>query len=52
MNKKVKKILVVLAVLLISIFPIIIRLYASDYDGIISKLKPSESSDNKINEIG
>ena len=52
MNKKVKKILVVLVVLLISIFPIIIRLYASDYDGIISKLKPSESSDNKINEIG
>ena len=52
MNKKVKKILVVLAILLISIFPIIIRLYASDYDGIISKLKPGESSDNKINEIG
>ena len=52
MNKKVKRILVVLAVLLISIFPIIIRLYASDYDGIISKLKPGESGDNKINEIG
>ena len=52
MNKKVKKILVVLAVLLISIFPIIIRLYAADYNGIISKLKPGETTDSKINEIG
>ena len=38
MNKKIKKTLLVLAILLLSIFPIIIRLYATDYDGIISKL--------------
>ncbi len=52
MNKKVKKILLVLAILLLSIFPILVKLYASDYNGIISKLKPGGSTDNKINEIG
>ena len=52
MNKKAKKILVVLIVILLSVFPIIIRLYAADYNGIISKLKPGESADSKINEIG
>ena len=47
MNKKIKKTLLVLAILLLSIFPVIIRLYATDYDGIISKLKPGDSSDSK-----
>ena len=52
MNKKAKKTLVVLIVILLSVFPIIMRLYASDYNGIISKLKPGETTDSKINEIG
>ena len=52
MNKKIKKTLLGLAILLLSIFPVRIRLYATDYDGIISKLKPGDSSDSKINEIG
>ena len=52
MNKKAKKTLVVLIVILLSVFPIIMRLYASDYSGIISKLKPGETTDSKINEIG
>lgn len=52
MNKKTKKTLVVLIVILLSVFPIIMRLYASDYNGIISKLKPGETTDSKINEIG
>ena len=49
MNKKAKKTLVVLIVILLSVFPIIMRLYASDYSGIISKLKPGETTDSKIN---
>ena len=48
MNKKAKKTLIVLIIILLSVFPIIMRLYASDYSGIISKLK----TDSKINEIG
>ena len=52
MNKKAKKTLVVLIIILLSVFPIIMRLYASDYSGIISKLKPGETTDSKINEIG
>ena len=53
MNKKIKKILLVFILILISVFPIIMKIYASsDYDGIIGKLKPSGNTDTKIDEIG
>ena len=53
MNKKIKKILLVFILILIAVFPIIIKIYASsDYDGIIGKLKPNGNTDTKIDEIG
>lgn len=52
MNKKIKKVVLVLIILSISIMPIIMKLYATDYTGIIEKLKPGETTDSKINEIG